>query len=167
MAKNSKNSIFGLAGLLRVIAAFAGIVAFIMMFLDQIEIHKVVLGEDLLVGTYGMKAFFGDPDSADAIKNGAILPFIGYILMGVGALCGLVSLFLIKDKKLDTIVSLLSGLVMITGAIFVFFISTSLAKANTGSLLSYEYRMLFAPVFGGILGAAGGAANVVALIFKK
>lgn len=167
MAKKSKKPVLGLNALLRVVAALAGVVAFIMMFLNQIEIHKVIVNNDVVIGTYGMQTFFGDPDSLDAIKNGSVVPFIGYILAVVGGIAGAGALFVIKDKKIDKLVVAVAALLMVAAAVMIFMTSAAVKSANSDSLINYDYKMLFAPVFGGIMAAVGAAANVVSLILKK
>ena len=82
MAKNSKVPGLGLHALLRVAAALLGVVAFIMMFLDQVEVFLA----DNSLGKAGMDALFGNADSA-LLKNGSVISFIGYILVAAGAVC--------------------------------------------------------------------------------
>ena len=161
MAKKSGKSLLGLHSLLRVAAALLGVVAFVMMFLDQIEIFLA----DSSVGKVAMDALFGNQDNL-IVKNGSAISFVGYILIPAGAILGLVSLFLFKDKKLDLLFAVCAGALMIAGAVFVFIMPTVLKDANK-TLLNYEFKLLVAPILAGIFGAAGGLASIVACAIKK
>lgn len=161
MAKNSKVPGLGLHALLRVAAALLGVVAFIMMFLDQVEVFLA----DNSLGKAGMDALFGNADSA-LLKNGSVISFIGYILVAAGAVCSVLSLFLFKGKKIDLLLLVIAGLAMIAGAVMIFVMPVVLKDSNK-TLLNYEYKLVVAPILAGIFGAVGGAANVMALVIKK
>ena len=159
MAKNSKVPGLGLHALLRVAAALLGVVAFIMMFLDQVEVFLA----DNSLGKAGMDALFGNADSA-LLKNGSVISFIGYILVAAGAVCSVLSLFLFKGKKIDLLLLVIAGLAMIAGAVMIFVMPAVLKDSNK-TLLNYEYKLVVAPILAGIFGAVGGDGPCLAVSF--
>ncbi len=161
MAKKSSKPVLGLGALLRVVAAVLGVVAFIMMFLDQVEIF---LGDNSL-GKVATDALFGNQDNL-IVKNGSVISFIGYILIIAGGVVGVLSFFLFKDKKLDLLLEVIAGTAMIAGAVMVFVMPAVIKNANE-TLGNYTFKLLFAPILAGIFGIVGGAADIVALVLKK
>lgn len=94
----------------------------------------------------------------------AIMPLIGFILMGLGLVAGVLAIF-IKDEKVAKVVALFAALFVLVGGVFQFFALSSLARAmadKTGG--KYEDYMEHAKEAGGkiVLCTVGGILGIVA-----
>ena len=123
-----------LPNLLKLAGAVLGLVAFFMMFTNQVYAELL-----------GNRAFV-EFDDALFGENGAAISFVGYLLLLLGAL-GLCAMAVLKvDKKMRKYVTLgLAGLLLL-GAIFV------LIEAAVLNGDSSVYHLAAGPVFAGIFG---------------
>ncbi len=146
--------------LLRFIAAALAIVAFVMMFVDQL---KIVVGDtstvvkNVLWG-YKEKTLLGEVE-----KKGAVASGIAYILCAVCAL-GLLVTLLVKGKCLPAVCSLL----LIAAAVLIFLTKTFYLSANgiDSDALKDTYKLAVGPWVGGITAGLGGLVGLGSVIAK-
>lgn len=159
MSKKEK----GFSKLLKIIGAALGVVAFVMMFLPQINYVLEVLGT-VTKAPIKLEALFGD----EATK-GAVMSFVGYLFALIGgALSAVLALAKkVPGKKILTFVAF--GL-MAAGAVLVFLEVPFYKAANkdVSSIASAvgTYRLAAGSVLGGIFSACGAGAIVTSEIVK-
>ena len=133
-----------LPNILKACAAVLGLVAFFMMFTNQVWAgngqYKIYVAYD--------DALFG--------KNGAAISFVGYLMMLLGAL-GMCAMIFLKDLKMSKIIVLCLAGLLLLGAIFVF-IEASVLNGKDSNLLKLAAGPVFAGIFG-ILAALLGCAS--------
>ena len=120
-----------LPNILKAAAALLGLIAFFLMFADQL-----VAGDSIRIVAKYDDALFGD--------GGAVISFVGYLLILLAALGSCALIFL--KTKLSKIIALALAGVFLLGAIFVF-IEASVFNGEYGS-----FRLMAGPVFAGIFG---------------
>ena len=135
-----------LPNILKACAAVLGLVAFFVMFANQLYAE--------ILGSKGYVEF------SDALfgEYGAGISFVGYLLVLLGAL-GICALVLLKldDKMRRMCVISLAGL-LVLGAVFIF-IEAAVYNGKVGSNI---YHLAAAPIFAGIfalLAACSGCAS--------
>ena len=162
---------FGLSTILKAAVVVLGIVAFCMMFKNQLSLDATK--NQTLIILYGTREELGSGDFLFKVTNdlgtdiyGATLSFIGYLLILVGAI--LVGVTLISQNKFSNFIAIIAGFAMILGAIFVFVMIPAWSSANDG-LSTKGLSLLFGPVFAGILACLGGlvSAGAAVLDIKK
>lgn len=147
-----------LSKLLKFVVGALGIVAFIMMFMDQLSIE--------IFGQKGTGKFdeilFGTESS-----EGAIIGFIGYLLLLVGGV--LVLFTAVSKSRFSNFICIISGVAMLLGSIFVFSIKGAYLDANSMNAAKDYIKLTFAPVLAGVLGILGcvGAAGAAVLDIKS
>lgn len=138
-----------LPNILKLAGALLGIIAFALMFADQLFLQ---LGNTKVMVPFD-DAMFGD--------GGSAITFIGYLLILLAAL-GLVALVLLKlDKKHGKLIALCLAGILILGAIFVL-IEAAVVNGKNGSL-----KLAAAPVFAGIFAILAGLAACASEFLKK
>jgi len=126
-----------------------GLVAFFMMFTDQL--YASVFG---YTGYVSYKdALFGD--------YGAVLSFVGYLLVLVGALCGCCLAFL-KDKKIRNLGTLVAALLLIVGAIFIFLEPVLYASGDFKDTI----KLAAGPIVAGVLAILSGLCYCASVFVK-
>jgi hypothetical protein len=132
--------LFTLSNVIKASAVVFGLVAFFLMFADQL------IGNLLETRVKFSDAFFGD--------LGAVVSFIGYLFIGLSsvAVCALV--FMGLDPKVGKLISLGLALLLILGAVFVF-IEASVVNSNIGANL---YKLAGAPIVSGIFAIVAALA---------
>ena len=136
-----------LRNVLKACAVLLGLVAFFLMFGNQIyvksgntvsyvEFDKALFGGETLLGDY----------------KGAVISFVGYLLIALAAIAACVLVFLPLDAKIKKFVNLGLGFVLVLGAIFVFIVGAAFNGANGFD----SYHAAFCPIFAGILAIIGG-----------
>ena len=144
-----------LSKLLKFVVGALGIVAFIMMFMDQLSIE--ILGQakfdEVLFGTES--------------TEGAIIGFVGYLLLLVGGV--LVLFTAVSKSRFSNFICIISGVAMLLGSIFVFSIKGAFIDANSMSAAKDYIKLTFAPILAGVLGILGcvGAAGAAVLDIKS
>lgn len=123
-----------LQNILKAIAAVLCLVAFFLMFTNQV-FWKV--GNSKFYIEY-QKALFGD--------YGAVISFVGYLMILLGGL-GMCAVIFLKDKKIAKLVTLSLGGLLLLGAIFVFIEAAVLNGKDSNAL-----QLAVGPVFAGIFG---------------
>lgn len=134
--------ILTLRNLIKLGALVFAIAAFCMMFGNQLTFT-------LLGKVYYVKfddALFGD--------HGAILSFVGYLLMLIAGIVAGLLVFLKAPENVKKYVALGVAVVMLTGAIFVF-VEAAVVNNSVGS---ETYKLHAFPIIGGILGVVGALA---------
>ena len=138
--------LFTLSNVLRAIAVIFGLVAFCLMFADQ-----------LYFNVFTEKAFIGFEDALFG-ENGAALSFVGYLLVLLATLATCVLTFAPLKDKMKKIVNLAVAGVMIIGAIFIFVEAAVVnGKANT-TIMNLAAAPIIAGIFS-IISALGIAAS--------
>lgn len=133
-----------LSNLIKIGAAVFGLVAFFLMFANQL--YAEILGNRGYV-EFG-DALFGD--------NGSVITFIGYLLIAISSI-GIIALFFIDiDEKIKKFVSFGIAVLLILGAVFVFIVS-SVVNGNVGADL---YHAAAAPIIAGIFAIIAALAVV-------
>lgn len=163
MAKSKKASSgkVGLEVVFKLIGALLCVVAFCLMFADQLSIDLGPLGTANV--SFG-HAFFGYAESGVQIYNAAPLGFIGFLLVLVGGILVPVLAFIgLKNKNLSMVLTLVGVLVIIVGAILIFCEGSAFSKANSDATIS----LLFAPILGGIIALLGGLIDLFAPFIAK
>ncbi|MBP5356557.1 MAG: hypothetical protein J6Y68_00225 [Clostridia bacterium] len=132
-----------ISNLFKICAAIFGLVAFFLMFADQIYVE--------ILGARGYSSFsdtfFGE--------NGAIITFIGYLLIGISSIAICLLLFMSIDKKIKKFVSFGLALVLILGAVFVFIVS---AVINGNTNVTHPAA---APIIAGIFAIVAAIALAI------
>ena len=95
------------------------------------------------------EALFGD--------NGAILSFVGYILIILGSLIPVVAVFAKGGEKLKKYMTLAAAVILIVGAIFVF-VEAAIYNANASKYIATHYSLTAFPILAGIFAIVGGLA---------
>ena len=155
---------FGLSTILKAAVVVLGIVAFCMMFTNQVVFRAEVLGSQVVTEYKFNEVLFNVTEEvlgSTVTQYGATLSFIGYLLILAGAI--LVGVTLVSQNKFSNYICILAGFVMILGAIFVFVMIPAWSAANDGSSTK-GLSLLFGPVFAGILACLGGLASAGAAV---
>ena len=134
-----------LPNILKAAGALLGLVAFFMMFTNQL--YAEILGK---------KGFVEFQDALFDKNYGATISFVGYLLLLLGAL-GLCGMIFLKDKKMAKLITLALAGLLLLGAIFVF-IEASVVNGKDSSLYHLAAGPIFAGIFG-ILAALLGCAS--------
>ncbi len=126
-----------LPNLLKCCAALFGLVAFVLMFTNQLY-----SGSSIRVYVAFDDALFGD--------GGAVISFIGYLLILLSSVAVCLFLFLNLDKKMVKLLNFILAAVFLLGAVFVFI---EAAVVNG----SYSvFKLTASPVIAGILAVLAG-----------
>ena len=133
---------FTLSNCLKACAALLGLVAFFLMFANQL--YAEVLGSRGYVEF--SDAMFGD--------YGSVITFVGYLLFFLSAAGACALTFLGMDAKTKKYASLGLAFLFVLAAIFVFIE----AGVVNGRLDASMYHLSAAPVIAGILGILAGLA---------
>ncbi|MBR4126336.1 MAG: hypothetical protein IKR09_02000 [Alphaproteobacteria bacterium] len=123
-----------LSNVLKATAAIFGLVAFCLMFADQ-----------LYFNVFTEKAFIGFEDALFG-ENGAALSFVGYLLVLLATLATCVLTFAPLKDKMKKIVNLAVAGVMIIGAIFIF-VEAAVVNGKTDTTIM---NLAAAPIIAGI-----------------
>ena len=123
-----------LSNVLKAIAAVFGLVAFCLMFADQ-----------LYFNVFTEKAFIGFEDALFG-ENGAALSFVGYLFVLLATLATCVLTFAPLKDKMKKIVNLAVAGVMIIGAIFIF-VEAAVVNGKTDTTIM---NLAAAPIIAGI-----------------
>ena len=153
--------LFTLANLIKICAVALGVVAFFMMFADQLYFE---VGKTKTFVEYG-EAFFGSKTNiiiGTIEAKGAIISFIGYLLVAVASLITLLSIFVNLDKGTQKIVAFCGALLLIAGAVMI------LVEANVYNAANEieSAKLAAAPIVAGILSALA-ACGLCASSFVK
>lgn len=165
MAKSSKKSNSGKIGievLIRIIGAILCVVAFCMMFTEQLKVEGTIP----LLGTVSTKYGFQDVLFGSDSLTGATWAFIGYLLILVGGILVPVLSFIgLKNKNISMILGLLGVACVIAGAVLVFCVGGMWSSLN--SIDSKYIYLLFGPIFAGILAILAAVIDVCAPFIAK
>lgn len=136
-----------LRNLIILFASVFGLVAFFLLFANQLVISDTNLEVDYY------RAFFNE--------NGAPLSFVGYLMMGVASLAGCGLVFVKLDANSKKMVYFALSVIMILGAIFAM-LSAAICTGN--SVLTYN--LASGPICAGIFGIIAGLGYCVAQFLK-
>ena len=89
--------------------------------------------------------------------NGAILSFVGYILIILGSLIPVVAVFAKGGDKLKKYMTLAASVILLVGAIFVF-VEAAIYNANASKYLAHHYSLTAFPILAGVFAIVGGLA---------
>ena len=128
-------------------AVVLGLVAFFFMFGNQLTATGKITGEPYVI-TYD-KALFGD--------GGAVLSFVGYILMALGCAVTLTAVFAKGGEMTKKIIVYTAGGLLVLGAIFVF-LEVAVYRGVSLDLYKISFRAM--PIIAGVLGVVAGLAVV-------
>lgn len=166
--KKKKKSKSSISELLLAVTAMLAIVSFIMMFMTKLEL---TLKSTSLVSTIEWKnIFFGKTRTSGSTSfttiNGVIMGFIAYIVILLGGLGAVFTVFM-KNKTLSGFLAFLCGLVMIGFGICIFFIPSMFADKNEAIKTAYDIKLTIAPILGGVFAILGGVLSVASPVLKK
>ena len=134
-----------LSNVLKAIAAVFGLVAFFLMFANQ-----------LYFNVFTEKAYIGFNDALFG-ENGAVLSFVGYLFVLLATLASCVMMFAPVKDRTKKIVNLAVAGVMIIGAIFIFVEAAVVnGKANTTIM-----NLAAAPIVAGVLSIVSALAIAI------
>ena len=129
-----------LPNILKACGALLGLVAFFLMFADQL--YAEILGN---------KGYVEFSDAMFDKDFGSWITFIGYLLVLIGAL-GLCACVFLKDKKLAKLVTFALAGALVLGAIFIF-IEAAVVNGRADAKL---YHLAAGPIFAGIFALLAG-----------
>ncbi len=160
--------------LLVLIAGALAVIAFIFSFIAPLKAEMTMLGTTISENASFSETFFGDGES----YNGAILSFIGFVLILAAGIYLIISNF--KEIKADKTLKLVAIALLVVGAILVFLTETfyigsmivpegipaeavTQAKESAAEML----KLGFGTVMGGILAILSAACVAVAQFVVK
>lgn len=139
-------------------AGLLGLVAFFLMFGYQLYTKN---GNTVSYAEFAGSLFGGDVKVAGVVigsYKGAVISFVGYLLILLAGLGACALAFLKLDAKLRKIISLALGGVLVVGAVFVFIVGGVFCGVN--ELDAGTYHAAFCPIFAGILALLAAVATV-------
>ena len=101
----------------KALAFVFGLVAALMVFANQVHYGSFYYG--------AADTFFGN-----SATKGAVLPFIGYLLIALATIAFCVFVFVKLDEKLDKIITFALAGALLVGAIFVFLAAATFNSIN-------------------------------------
>ena len=128
-------------------ALLFAIAAFCMMFGNQLT--------PVLSGHKGDPIAFDDALFGD---HGAVLSFVGYLLMLISGLIACLLVFLKAPDNIKKYVGLGVAVLLVVGAVFVFVEGAIVTNSYKDALLNVKYELTVFPILGGIFGCVAGAA---------
>ena len=134
-----------LSNVLKAIAAVFGLVAFFLMFANQLYFN--VFTEKAYIGFND--ALFGD--------NGAVLSFVGYLFVLLATLASCVMMFAPVKDRTKKIVNLAVAGVMVIGAIFIF-VEAAVVNGKTDATIM---NLAAAPIVAGVLSIVSALAIAI------
>ncbi len=160
--------------LLVLIAGALAVLAFIFSFIAPLKAEMTVMGTTISENASFSDAFFGDGEA----YNGAILSFIGFVLILAAGIYLIISNF--KEIKADKTLKLVAIALLVVGAILVFLTETfyigsmivpegipaeavTQAKESAAEML----KLGFGTLFGGILAILSAACVAVSQFVVK
>lgn len=140
-----------------------GIVGFCMMFTDQLCYTISSFGESAKAYIPFSDTFFD--------QDGSIIGFIGFLLIGVGALanCFVACPHFVKNLNTRKIITACLSLLILAGAILVFIQAAVInGKGNSGTLsiggialLHADFSLAIGPILGGVFAIASSLSYCV------
>ncbi len=141
-----------LPNILKACAAVLGLVAFFLMFANQL--YAEILGN---------KGFVEFGDALFDENYGAWISFIGYLLILIAAL-GMCAMIFLKDKKLAKMITICLAGALLLGAIFVFI---EAAVVNGRADVDGLYHLAAGPVLAGIFAILAALLGCGSEFLKK
>ena len=158
--KSSKKSL-STANIFRFLTAVLAIVAFCLMFGNQIKVtgKAVILGEGTIEYSFS-DTFFSD--------GGNPLGFFGYLLILVGGLAACLLAFLKLKKTPRVVCNLLVIALLIAGTVLVFLTAVPFQGNNfkLGNLASSTVGLTVFPIIAGILGALSAGCATAGFLME-
>lgn len=141
--------------ILRAACFLTSLVAFFLMFADQIQSYSTVIGEvdDVL-------PIFGDKDLEYAAVPGAIL---GYFLMGVG-MVPFICILAIKEDKKTIIPNAITVCALVVAFILIFNTEAMFTRINGEPIPTFVRRLAPTPIIVAILGIINTLAVIASSI---
>ena len=162
--KKISKGLFSTANIFRFLAAILAIVAFCLMFGNQLKVTSkvVLLGEGTSYVSFS-DTFFGD--------GGNPLGFIGYILVLVGGLAACLLAFAKFSKSSKLIVNLLVAALLLAGTVLVFLTAVPF-QGGSAKVFGYEVgkvtiSLAVFPIIAGILGAVSTGSVLAGYLMDK
>ena len=144
-----------LPNLVKCLAVVLGVVAFCLMFADQL----VVKSGNSAVYLPFADALFGGKVTIlfiSATYKGAVLSFVGYLLIVFAALLTGANLF-VTDKTANKLLPFVNGALFITGGVFVILEASLFNSANN---LDAYWSLAIAPIIAAVLAWVAGLCDV-------
>ena len=165
MAKRKKSKgLFSTANIFRFLAAVLAIVAFCLMFGNQLKVTSkvVLLGEGTTEISFS-DTFFGN--------SGNPLGFIGYILVLVGGLATCLLAFAKFSKSSKLIVNLLVAAILVAGTVLVFLTAVPF-QGGSATVFGFEVGkvtvgLAIFPIIAGVLGAVATGCELAGFLIDK
>ena len=139
-----------LGNMFKAAGALLGLVAFFMMFADQL--YAEILGN---------KGFVEFSDAMFDKNYGSWITFVGYLLVLIAAL-GLCAVVFLKDKKTAKLVTFALAGALVLGAIFIF-IEAAVVNGRADAKL---YHLAAGPVLAGIFALLAGLLGAASEFVK-
>ena len=130
-------------------AVVLGLVAFFFMFGNQLTATGKISGAEY-------KIEFND---ALLGEGGAVLSFVGYILIALGCAATLVAVFAPGKEMTKKVIVYAAGGLLVLGSIFVL-LEAAVYKGPDNFLDLYKVSLRAMPIIAGVLGILGGLAVV-------
>ena len=131
-----------------------GVVAFCLMFADQLVVRS---GNSAAYMPF-QNALFGGKVTLliiTATYQGAVLSFVGYLLVVVAALLTGANFF-VTDKKANKLLPFINGALFVVGGVFVILEASLFNGANN---LDNTWSLAIAPIIAAVLAFLAGALN--------
>jgi len=143
------------ANLAKCVAFICGVVAFCLMFADQLAYTS---GNTTTTMAFKDALFGGSIDLIffKMTVHGAFLSFIGYVILAVAALLTAANFF-VTDKTANKFLPIINGALYITGGVFILLEATIFNSAN--DLKTILWGLAPAPIIAAVLAFVGGLLN--------
>lgn len=146
--------------IIRLCACVLAVVAFFLMFGDQLAIE---MGSKTGYVQFTDALFGGDIKVLGTVIGsfkGATVTFVGYMLVLLAGVAAPVCALVLKDKKVEMIVGAVLAVVILVGAILIFCAASAFNSVNDVN----GYKLAACPVVAGILAIVAALANCCATV---
>lgn len=167
--KKSSKKGFGLGKILYLVAAVLGVVAIVMLFVDNVKIPDTkFLGETIEGEGYaGTKVAFGFKEEDIAIFKFSFMGLLPYLLVVAGVVLTLVNAFAKKNNKILDYVAVVA--LVVAGVLF-FIMPNFVVCSDTvlGKIAAeIDYELAVGAIVAAICAIASGAVVLVKTLLKK
>lgn len=161
--KKSSKSLFSTANIFRFLAAILAIVAFCLMFGNQVK-----LDAKSIIGNGASEFSFSDTFFSDW---GSPLGFIGYLLILLGGLASCLLAFAKFGKGSKLIINLLVVAILLAGTVLIFLTAVPLKGGNITvfgmQVANAKFVLTAFPIIAGILGAVSTGTVLAGFLMDK
>lgn len=153
-----------LSKLIRVLVGVLAVVAFVLMFTDQLT-YTLKIGNSITPMKFD-EVLFDVYEGDQLITKGAGASFVGYLLVLLAGLAVTASLFF--NNRFVSFINILCGILLIAGGIIVMSVLSGFKSLNEDYCKLLELAGTFSvnagPIIAGILGIVGGLGACVGAV---